>query len=379
MKNIKEFEVYVPQSKIDLLHEKIALTRWPDELNDNKWSLGTSLDYLKKATHAWVNDFSWRDHEALINNAGSHMFHSSSGLDIHFLHSKSKHKNAYPLVMTHGWPGSVQEFLSIIPILNEGIDGVSFDVVCPSMPGYGFSSKPNDFGMNSQEIAKINHELMLALGYKKYIAQGGDWGATVSKWMADQFKDSCKALHLNLVLAWPPDSDDPMQGVTEEEIEGMKNFEKYQEKGFGYFAIQSTKPQTVAYGLNDSPIGLAAWIIEKFHAWTDDNSDQLVIPLDHVLSIVSLYWYTETISSSMRLYYENGQTGFSFDYVDQPTGCAVFDHEIAKPPKAWAEKIYNIKHWDTHPGGHFAAMENAKILAESIVNLVKKGDLSAGK
>ena len=186
MKNIKEFEVYVPQSKIDLLHEKIALTRWPDELNDNKWSLGTSLDYLKKATHAWVNDFSWRDHEALINNAGSHMFHSSSGVDIHFLHSKSKHKNAYPLVMTHGWPGSVQEFLSIIPILNEGIDGVSFDVVCPSMPGYGFSSKPNDFGMNSQEIAKINHELMLALGYKKYIAQGGDWGATVSKWMADQ-------------------------------------------------------------------------------------------------------------------------------------------------------------------------------------------------
>ena len=214
------------------------------------------------------------------------MFHSSSGLDIHFLHSKSKHKNAYPLVMTHGWPGSVQEFLSIIPILNEGIDGVSFDVVCPSMPGYGFSSKPNDFGMNSQEIAKINHELMLALGYKKYIAQGGDWGATVSKWMADQFKDSCEALHLNLVLAWPPDSDDPMQGVTEEEIEGMKNFEKYQEKGFGYFAIQSTKPQTVAYGLNDSPVGLAAWIIEKFHAWTDDNSDQLVIPLD--LSLIHI-------------------------------------------------------------------------------------------
>ena len=264
----------------------------------------------------------------------------------------------------------------IIPLLNKGMDGISFNVVCPSMPGYGFSYKPSKLGTNSKEIAKIEHELMLELGYNQYIAQGGDWGSTVSKWMADLFKDNCVGLHLNLVLAFPPEGDNPMKDVSEEEIKAMKNFEKYNEKGFGYFAIQSTKPQTLGYALSDSPIGLAGWIIEKFHAWTNDDHDALVIPLDEVLAIISLYWFTNSITSSTRLYFENGQAGFSFDPVVQPTGCAIFEHEIVRPPKAWADKIYNITHWKNHPGGHFAALENPKLLAQDIIEFIKSSKIS---
>lgn len=373
--NIKDFKINVSQSEIDALNLKIDSTRWPDEVNDKHWTMGTSKEFLKSALDYWKNDFSWSKHESKINEVGSYIFKSNTGLDIHFLHSKSKDSNAIPIIMTHGWPGSVQEFLKIIPVLNKGINGICFDVICPSMPGYGFSSKPKKNGINSKEIAKINHELMHELGYKKYVAQGGDWGATVSKWTADLFKEHCIGLHLNMILAFPPEGDDPYEGVSEEEKEGMQNFQKYQEKGSGYFAIQSTKPQTVAYGLTDSPAGLAGWIIEKFHAWTNDNENKLVIPLEEVLAIISLYWYSNSIASSMRLYYENGQAGFSFDYVEQPTGCALFDKEIVLPPRVWVEKIYNVKQWDKFSGGHFAALENPKNLAASIVNFCESAQI----
>ena len=206
------------------------------------------------------------------------------------------------MLLTHGWPGSVQEFLKMIPLLINGKDGIEFDVVCPAIPGYGFSDKPTERGMNAQEVAKLENELMLALGYEKYIAQGGDWGSMITKWIAELFPENCLGIHLNLVIAFPPEGQDPLEGVSAEEAEGMKNIEKYQATGYGYFAIQSTKPQTVAYGLTDSPAGLAGWIIEKFHAWTNDNENKLVIPLEEVLAIISLYWYSNSIASSMRLY-----------------------------------------------------------------------------
>ena len=177
---------------------------------------------------------------------------------------------------------------------------------------------------------------------------------------------------MNLVIAFPPEGEGSMQGVSQEEIEGMKNIEKYQATGYGYFAIQSTKPQTLGYGLNDSPVGLAAWIIEKFHGWTKDDSDKLVVPLDDVLAIVSLYWHTESITSSARFYYENGPLGFTFNPVSQPMAGAIFENEIARPPRVWAEKIYNIVQWNKYPGGHFAALENPKILSEDIFNFAAK-------
>ena len=369
---IKEFEIFIPEEKIELLNQKIDLTRWPDEINDDRWTLGASKPYIQEAVNTWRNSFDWRKHELKLNEAGSFKYKTNSGLELHYLHRKSNSKNAIPLLLTHGWPGSVQEFLKIIPALIQGKDGIEFDVVCPSIPGYGFSDKPTELGMNAEEVAKLENELMLALGYGRYIAQGGDWGSMITKWIAELFPENCIGIHLNLVIAFPPDGEDPMNGVAPEEIEGMKNIEKYQATGYGYFAIQSTKPQTVGYGLNDSPVGLAAWIIEKFHGWTSEDTDKLVVSLDEILAIVSLYWHTESITSSARFYYENGPLGFTFNPVSQPMAGAIFENEIARPPRVWAEKIYNVVQWNQYPGGHFAALESPEILADDIFSFAAK-------
>ena len=368
---IENFPIHIEESEIKLLHEKIKLTRWPDEINDSKWSYGTSLQFMQSVADYWIKEFDWRHHENLLNDIGSYKYKTSSGLKIHFLHSPSDNPDAIPLLMTHGWPGSIQEFIKIIPILKNNPE-VDFHIVCPSLVGFGFSDKASEPGMSSEEMAKLEHELMLELGYDKYVVQGGDWGATVSKWIAELFPESCLGIHLNLVIAWPPVDTDPLEGLNAEEVKGLENQQKYQSNGYGYYAIQSTKPQTLGYGLNDSPIGLAAWIIEKFHAWTDDENDKLMLDLDEVLAIISLYWFTESITSSTRIYKANGQFGFSFNPVKAPFAGAVFSNEIIKPPRAWAEEIYNVIQWNKFEGGHFAANENPEILAKDVIDFVKK-------
>ena len=370
--SIREFKVSVDETKIDDLYKRIDLTRWPDEVNDEIWTLGTKKSFLKDAVKYWRNDFNWKIHEKQINDFGSYKFKTKDDLEIHFIHSKSDSENSIPIIITHGWPGSIQEFFKIIPLLNKDKDGLSFDVVCPSMPGYGFSDKPSQKGYDSKKIAEINHELMTALGYKKYLVQGGDWGSTVSKWSAELFPNEVLGLHLNLVIAFPPEKDDPMEGVTDQEKVLLGRYAKYLELGSGYFEIQRTKPQTLGYSLNDSPVGLAGWIIEKFHSWTDDEKDKLIVSLDDVLSIVSLYWFSESITSSMRLYNENGRGGFSKSKIEVPTGCALFKNEIMLPPKAWAEEIYNLIHWKHYDGGHFAALEKPDTLEKDIRLFVKK-------
>jgi len=369
---IREFKVSVDESKIDDLYRRIDLTRWPDEVNDEIWTLGTKKSFLKDAVQYWRNDFNWKIHEKQINDLGSYKFKTKDDLEIHFIHSKSESKNSIPIIITHGWPGSIQEFFKIIPLLNKDKDGLSFDVVCPSMPGYGFSDKPSQKGYDSKKIAEINHELMTALGYKKYLVQGGDWGSTVSKWSAELFPNEVLGLHLNLVIAFPPEKDDPMEGVTDQEKVLLGRYAKYLELGSGHFEIQRTKPQTLGYSLNDSPVGLAGWIIEKFHSWTDDEKDKLIVSLEDVLSIVSLYWFSESITSSIRLYNENGREGFSKSKVEVPTGCALFKNEIMLPPKAWAEEIYNLIHWEHYDGGHFAALEKPETLERDIRLFVQK-------
>ena len=368
---IEKFDVHISDEEIDSLHSKIQLTRWPDEINDEKWSHGTSMSFLKNLSDHWLNEFNWRDHEKQINEAGSYKFKTQSGLKLHFLHSKSNNKNAIPLMMTHGWPGSVQEFLKIIPELHKE-SNVPIDIICPSLPGFGFSDKPTETGMDSQEIAKLQHELMIGLGYNKYIVQGGDWGSTVSKWMAELYPEHCKGIHLNLVIAFPPEGDNPMQGVTSEEVKMLENYDKYKSQGFGYYEIQKTKPQTIGYGLNDSPIGLAAWISEKFYGWFEEKDNNLVISNDEVLSIISLYWFTQSVTSSARIYKENGDFGFSFNKINQPMAGAIFKRDIMLPPRAWAEKIYNVVQWNEYDGGHFAAFEKPETLAKDIVNFIDK-------
>ena len=374
-KMIKEFQININDAQIEYLHKKIELTRWPDEINNEFWSHGTSMSFLKDLSKYWINDFNWRTHEKVLNDIGSYKFTSKTGLEIHYLHVKSNNKNALPLVMTHGWPGSIQEFIKVIPLIQEKSDR-PIDIICPSLPGFGFSDKPHNLGMNSEEIAKIQHELMIALGYKKYIVQGGDWGATVSKWMAELFPENCIGIHLNLVIAFPPNTDNPMEGVTDKELKLLENFNKYKTQGYGYYEIQKTKPQTIGYGLNDSPIGLAAWISEKFYGWFDGNDNNLVISNDEVLSIISLYWFTESITSSARLYKENGDLGFSFNSIKQPMAGAIFKRDIMLPPKVWAEKIYNVVQWNEYDGGHFAAMEKPLQLAEDINLFIQKLNLN---
>ena len=273
--------------------------------------------------------------------------------------------------MTHGWPGSIQEFLKIIPIIQKNSD-MPIDIICPSLPGFGFSDKPKEVGMDSKQIAILQHELLIALGYDKYIVQGGDWGATISKWMAELYPDHCIGIHLNMVIAWPPADKDPLKNTSQEEQKLMANFEKYKEQGVGYYEIQKTKPQTLGYGLNDSPVGLAAWIVEKFYGWFDGEENKLVVSNDEVLAIVSLYWFSESITSSTRLYKENGDLGFSFENIKQPMAGAVFERDLIAPPRAWAEEIYNVVQWNTHKGGHFAALEQPESLSKDIIEFIKK-------
>jgi pimeloyl-ACP methyl ester carboxylesterase len=370
MKNIEEFIVKVSEKDIDLLNKKIDLTRWPDEIN-HRWSHGTDLNFLKELTNYWRNEFNWRDHENKINNIGSYRYTTKSGLKLHFLHSKSNNNNAIPLVMTHGWPGSIQEFLKIIPIIQKNSD-IPIDIICPSLPGFGFSDKPKEVGMDSKQIAILQHELLIALGYDKYIVQGGDWGATISKWMAELYPDHCIGIHLNMIIAWPPADKDPLENTSQEEQKLMANYEKYKEQGVGYYEIQKTKPQTLGYGLNDSPVGLAAWIVEKFYGWFDGEENKLVVSDDEVLAIVSLYWFSESITSSIRLYKENGDLGFSFENIKQPMAGAVFERDLIAPPRAWAEEIYNVVQWTTHKGGHFAALEQPESLSKDIIEFIKK-------
>ena len=372
---IEQYDIKVSDEDIDLLKQKIALTRWPDEINNN-WSHGTDLNFLKGLANQWSNEFDWREHEKKINDIGSYRFQTSSGLKIHYLHAKSNKDNAMALVMTHGWPGSIQEFLKIIPILQKD-SPIPLDIICPALPGFGFSDKPTKVGMNSGEIAKLQHELIMALGYKKYVVQGGDWGATISKWMAELFPQNCIGLHSNMVLAWPPsDQDDPMEGVTKEEELLMGNYEKYKQEGFGYYEIQKTKPQTLGYGLNDSPVGLAAWIVEKFYGWFEGEENKLVVSNDEVLAIISLYWFSQSITSSTRIYKENGDFGFSFEKIQQPMAGALFNRDLIAPPRVWAEKIYNIVQWNTHQGGHFAALEQPETLSKDIISFLDKLDIS---
>ena len=368
---IEKFNIHISDKEINKLHQKITLTRWPDEINDEYWSHGTGMSFLKDLSNEWLNSFDWRDHEEELNKIGSYKFKSNSGLKIHFLHSKSDKEGAVPLIMTHGWPGSIQEFLKIIPIIHEK-SKIPIDIICPSMPGFGFSDKPTEKGMDSEKIARIQHELMCALGYDKYVVQGGDWGATVSKWMAELYPDNCIGIHLNLVIAFPPDDIDPMQGVTENELKLLENFNKYKAQGYGYYEIQRTKPQTIGYSLNDSPVGLAAWIAEKYYGWFDEKTNKLVVTNDEVLSIISLYWFTESAPSSARLYKENGELGFSFNKISQPMAGAIFKKDIMIPPKVWAEKIYNVVQWNEYDGGHFAALEKPEVLAEDIINFISK-------
>jgi pimeloyl-ACP methyl ester carboxylesterase len=372
---IEPFRIDVPDPVLADLRERLARTRFPDEVAGSGWTYGTSLAYMRDLVAYWRDRYDWRAHEARLN-AFPQFRARVGGLGIHFLHVRGVGPSPLPLVVTHGWPGSVAEFVEIIgpladPARHGGDPRDAFDVVAPSMPGYGFSERPATPGMEAERIAALWTELMEGLGYRRFGAQGGDWGSMVSTYLGARHADRVLGIHLNMVIAFPPDPANPADGLAQEEVVDLMEARRFLKEETGYQRIQGTKPQTLAYGLNDSPAGLAAWIVEKFRTWSDcDGEVERRFTKDQLLTNVMLYWVPETANSSCRLYYEMMHadkfppTGFR---VEVPTGCAIFPRELIKPPRAWVERLYNVRRWTRMAkGGHFAAMEEPQALVEDV-------------
>ena len=372
MTNITPFQIAIPDSELDDLKSRLANARWPEKETPEDWSQGIPLAYTRDVVDYWLNSYDWRRAEAQIN--GFEQFTTEiDGLDIHFLHVRSPHEQALPLIMTHGWPGSIVEFLKVIgpltrPDEHGGDAADAFHLVCPSLPGYGFSGKPTTTGWGTEKIADAWGALMARLGYARYVAQGGDWGALVTAEMGPRDAEHCAAIHLNLVIV-PPDPD-TMNDLTPLEQSALEGMNYYQEWDSGYSKQQSTRPQTVGYGLVDSPVGQMAWIFEKFWRWTDcDGHPENALSRDEMLDNVMLYWLTRSGASSARLYWESfGKR--NNDTVATPTGCSIYPKEIFRCSRRWAERRFtNIIHWgEPDRGGHFAAFEQPEIFVEEVRN-----------
>jgi pimeloyl-ACP methyl ester carboxylesterase len=372
---VRPFKIDVPDSVLADLKDRLARTRLPDEIGGAGWDYGTPLAYLTELITYWREQFDWRAQERLLNSFPQ--FKTRIGdLDVHFIHQRSPEKNAIPLLITHGWPGSSAEFTKIIgpltnPVAHGGRAEDAFHVVAPSIPGYGFSDKPRERGFGPPRAADVNAQLMARLGYDRYGLQGGDWGAIISRWHAFRHPAQVLGLHLNMVIAGPPAGGKPEEGVPAEELARLKERQAFfGAEETGYSQIQGTKPQSLGYGLNDSPAGQAAWIVEKFHTWCDcQGNPETIFTKDELLTNITLYWVTATATSSARMYYESRHASppLPLGRVDVPTGAAIFPHELIIPPRRWAEASYNLVHWTDMPrGGHFAAMEQPELLVEDI-------------
>lgn len=373
---IRPFTIDVPEEVLDDLRDRLSRTRFPDELENVGWDYGTPLSYLKELTSYWRDEFDWRAQEQRLNTFDQYKT-QIDGLDIHFIHQRSAEMNALPLIITHGWPGSVAEFEQIIgpltdPVTHGGSADDAFHVVAPSMPGYGFSDKPRSRGFGPEQIADVNAALMARLGYDQYALQGGDWGAIVSRWHAFKHPELVVGLHLNMLIAGPPEGvEDPTEGVPKAELMRMQErAEFFQGPETGYSSIQGTKPQTLGYGLTDSPAGQAAWIVEKFKTWCDcDGHPETIFTKDQLLTNIMLYWVTKSATSSARLYYESAHASPTqrVGRVEVPTAGAIFPHELFYSPRSWAEASYNLQRWTEMPkGGHFAAMEQPELFVEDL-------------
>lgn len=374
---IKPFTAHVPQQVLDDLKLRLSLTRWPDEIMKSDWNYGADLSYMKELISYWKDTFNWRKVENEINTYPNFIA-DIDGHQVHFMHIKGKGKQSVPLIITHGWPGSFLEMMKLIPLLTENPD-YSFDLVIPSIPGFGFSSKAVHPGCNSEFVADLWHKLMTGLGYQHYGAQGGDIGAGVSSWLSLNYPEHVIGLHLNYISGSYRAYLQNGEQLAEEVIAFQKTGAEWSAKEGAYAQIHSTKPLTAAYGLNDSPVGLCAWIIEKFNSWSDNHGNiENVFTKDELLANVTLYWITQTIHSSMRIYNENSKKPLAFgknDFIKVPVGFAEFPKELPTPPRAYVEKSFNIQHWASMPaGGHFAAAEQPVLLADDLISFFSKLD-----
>jgi pimeloyl-ACP methyl ester carboxylesterase len=370
--DVSPFKVHIPQAALDDLKKRLANARWPDKETVTDSSQGVPLAKAQALVEYWRTHYDWRRVESALN--GLPQFRTQiDGLGIHFIHVRSKHENALPIILTHGWPGSIIEFLQVIgplvdPTAHRGKADEAFHVVIPSLPGFGFSDKPTEPGWRLPRIANAWAVLMARLGYGRYVAQGGDWGAGVTSWMAKQGVSGLAAIHLNLPVLFPPPPP-PSGGYTATEQPALAQLGKYASDGSAYGSIQATRPQTLGYGLADSPVGQAMWIYEKCQAWSDNKGDPTeAISLDHMLDDITLYWLTDTAASSARLYYESFAKDFSRMPLDLPVAVSIFKGDFFTPPKVWGEETYSkLFYWNEVPkGGHFAALEQPDLFVAEL-------------
>jgi pimeloyl-ACP methyl ester carboxylesterase len=374
---VEPFRLDVPEAELDDLRDRLKAARWPERETVDDWSQGVPLEYLSGLCGYWATSYDWRATEARLN-ALPQFRTEIDGLGIHLLHVRSRHADALPLVMTHGWPGSIVEFLKVIgpltdPAVHGGEPGDAFHVVCPSLPGYGFSDKPERWGWGVQRIAAAWTELMARLGYERYGAQGSDWGTSVSTHIAQRDPDHVAGIHLMPPLA-PPDPA-TFGDLTDAERAALASLKHAAEWESGYSTEHATRPQTIGYALTDSPVALCGWIVEKFRAWTDcAGHPENVLTRDELLDNLMLYWLPRTGASSARLYWESIRgvneliSGPVHDFVEVPTGCSIFPKELQRPSRRWAEKRFrDIRHWnELDRGGHFPALEQPELFVDEL-------------
>jgi len=371
---IRPFTIHVPDAVLADLKARLARPRFPEPLQGDGWTYGTDIGYLKQLVAYWRDRFDWRAQERALNRF-EQFTTNIDGVDIHFIHRRSKQPRAFPLLITHGWPGSFVEFTKIIdpltdPAAHGGRAADAFDVVIPSIPGFAFSDKPREPGYDPARIAQVEAKLMARLGYTRYGAQGGDWGSIISTQIALNDAPHVAGLHINMCTGAAPAGADPNAGLTDAEKDRLKVRQAFQAEETGYQQIQGTKPQTIGVALNDSPIGLAAWIVEKFRTWCDcDGNPEKIFTKDELLTNITLYWVTQTAASSARIYYESRHAAAApaGRRIEVPTACADFPKEIIWSPRRWLEPRYNITRWTVMPrGGHFAAFEQPQLLVDDV-------------
>jgi len=366
MSEVRPFTLAVPEAALDDLRMRLERTRWPEAETVSDWSQGTPLGELQALCTYWQDGYDWRRCEARLNALGQFTTEIDR-LDIHFIHVRSPHPDAVPLVMTHGWPGSVIEFMGVIEALANPADGgLAFHVVAPSLPGFGFSGKPTGTGWGVEKIGRAWGELMARLGYPRWVAQGGDWGSAVTTAIAVQKVEGCAGIHLNMPIGRPLPED--MANPTPQELKALTALKYYQDWDSGYSTQQRTRPQTVGYGLVDSPAGLAGWIFEKMWAWTDNEGSPFdALSRDAILDNMMLYWLPATGASSARLYWESFGS-FAPQEIELPVAVSAYPKEILPTPRKWAERnCRNLVHWgEMEQGGHFAAWEQPEAFVREL-------------
>lgn len=374
--SVTPFKLAVADEALADLRSRLARTRWPDRETVGDWSQGVPLDRIKALCDYWARDYDWRRCEVRLNDFGQYQT-SIDGLRIHFLHVRSRSPDAVPLILTHGWPGSVVEFLDVIgpltdPVAHGGNASDAFHVVIPSLPGYGFSDKPGTTGWGVERIAAAWIALMKRLGYQRFLAQGGDWGAAVTTAIGMLAPPECAGIHLNMPLIYPG-KDDLLQ-LTAAEQASVASMKFYRQSDSGYAKLQRTRPQTLAYGLTDSPAAQAAWIYEKFYEWTDNRGEpESALTRDAMLDNIMLYWLPATAASAARLYWES-LAFFKTTPLALPVGVTIYPKEFSRPSRRWAERHFaNIIHWsEAGKGGHFAAFEQPALFVTELRNCFRK-------